>query len=97
MRALSSFSSNKIVGNQKRHLLTLLLGPVPMNGCGSIAIAAQEVFQSICSTLGLHKDKGQPLCECNMSFTSTYTQQSIVVEQNCAVCNPQAAQVLNVK
>ena len=80
-------SSNKIVGKQKSHLLTLLLGPVPMDGCGSIAIAAQEVLQSISSTLGLHKDKGQTLCECNMSFLYIHGQ-SIVVEYTLRSVQP---------
>lgn len=43
------------------YLLTLLLRSVTVNGGSTIAIAAKEVLQSICSTLCLHKDQREAL------------------------------------
>ena len=64
------------------HRLALLLGAIAVNGRGREVVAGQEVFQSICTALGLHKYQRQPLDTQYLFSCSTMLHQLSLLLQN---------------
>lgn len=49
--------------------LSVSLGPIPVDAGAGVALAVQEVFQSICSFLGFHKHQSQRVFACETKRT----------------------------